>query len=67
MLFRSKLEEALAALIRRKPLSEYGVTEEICDQMAELVIAEQQRLMTNTYVEMDKEAVKSLYLQVLND
>ncbi len=62
-----KLEEALAALIRRKPLSEYGVTEEICDQMAELVIAEQQRLMTNTYVEMDKEAVKSLYLQVLND
>ena len=56
-----------AALIRRKPLSEYGVTEEICDQMAELVIAEQQRLMTNTYVEMDKEAVKSLYLQVLND
>lgn len=60
-----KLEEALSALIRRKPLSEYGVTEETCDKMADLVIAEQQRLMTNTYVPMDKEIVKELYLKVL--
>ena len=59
-------EEALATLIRRKPLREYGVTEEICEQMADLVIAEQQRLMTNTYVEMDKEDVLKLYLEVLD-
>ncbi len=61
-----KLEEALSTLIRRKPLREYGVTEEICEQMADLVIAEQQRLMTNTYVEMDKEDVLKLYLEVLD-
>ncbi|MBQ0060048.1 MAG: 4-hydroxybutyrate dehydrogenase [Lachnospiraceae bacterium] len=59
------LEEALCSLIRRKPLREYGVNEEICAEMADLVIEQQQRLMTNTYVEMDYNDVYNLYLQCL--
>ncbi|MFV0527697.1 MAG: 4-hydroxybutyrate dehydrogenase [Lachnospiraceae bacterium] len=60
-----RLEDTLSALIKRKPLREYGVTEEICGQMAKLVIEQQQRLMTNTYVPMDEETVRNLYLEVL--
>ena len=45
--------------------SPLGAVNNLNDQ-ADLVIAEQQRLMTNTYVEMDKEDVLKLYLEVLD-
>ncbi len=61
-----KLEETLAALIKVKPLTEYGVTEEICRKMAEICYAKQQRLLTNTYVEMDTEEIYKLYMKVYN-
>ena len=60
-----KLEETLASLIKVKPLSEYGVTKEICRQMADSCWDQQQRLLTNTYVEVNADIIYDLYLKVL--
>jgi len=61
-----KLEEALSSLIKVKPLKEYGVTEEICRQMADTCWEQQQRLLTNTYVEVNADIIYDLYMQLLN-
>ncbi len=60
-----KLEETLSTLIRRKPLREYGVTEESIETMADLVIEQQQRLLQKTYVDVDRDTIRDLYLKVL--
>ncbi len=60
-----ELESALSKLIRRKPLHEYGVTREDVETMADLVIDQQQRLLNKTYVPVDRDTIRDLYLQVL--
>ena len=60
-----KLEELLSSLIKVKPLREYGVTEATCRQMAETCWEQQQRLLTNTYVEVDTETIYNLYMKLL--
>lgn len=61
-----KLEETLASLIKIKPLSEYGVTPEICKEMSQTCWEQQQRLLTNTYVEVNTDIIYDLYMKVYN-
>ncbi len=60
-----ELEKALARLIRRKPLREYGVTRDDVETMADLVVTQQQRLLNKTYVPVKRDTIRDLYLKVL--
>ncbi len=56
-----KLEDLLNIFIPRKKLSEYGMKEEEIEEFTNIVINEQQRLMANNYIFLDKEAVYKIY------
>lgn len=56
-----KLEELLNQLLPKKALHEYGVKEEEVRLFAESVIANQQRLLANSFVPMNTGLVESIY------
>ncbi len=55
------LEELLNFFIKRKSLSEYGVKLEELEEFTELVMTQQQRLMANNYITLEKEDVYKIY------
>lgn len=57
----SELEQLLNYFIPRKKLSEYGVTEEELYEFTELVMTQQQRLMANNYILLNKVDVYNIY------
>lgn len=59
------LEELLEEIFHRKPLHEYGVTEEELPCLADTVIEKQQRLTANNYVTLDKETMIEIYRSLL--
>ncbi len=58
------LAKRLGDIISRKPLREYGMTEEETDSFAASVIEKQQRLLVNSYVPMDEKAIARIYKQL---
>lgn len=59
-----KLEELLNVLIPKKPLHEYGVTEQDLIDFTESVMVNQGRLMANNFVELDKDRVYKIYREL---
>jgi len=59
------LEDTLSSLIKRKALSEYGVTEDRIPDMADLVIEKQQRLLVNNCVPFDRDTIIRIYRELL--
>ncbi len=58
------LEDLLNVMIPKKPLHEYGVTEQDLVEFTESVIVNQGRLMANNFVELDKERVYKIYKEL---
>jgi 4-hydroxybutyrate dehydrogenase len=56
-----EIEELLNNLIDKKPLSEYGVSEQGLKEFTYSVIKKQERLMANNYVKLEKEQVYDIY------
>ncbi|MCD8231518.1 MAG: 4-hydroxybutyrate dehydrogenase [Clostridiales bacterium] len=59
-----ELEKLLNVLIPKKPLHEYGVTEQDLTDFTESVMVNQGRLMANNFVELDKERVYKIYREL---
>ena len=53
--------EAARAILKRKPLREYGVTKADIDAFTDNVMTKQGRLTANNYVPLDAAAVKAIY------
>ncbi|MCC8151617.1 MAG: iron-containing alcohol dehydrogenase [Lachnospiraceae bacterium] len=53
-----------AVLIPKKPLHEYGVTEQDLADFTESVMVNQGRLMANNFVELDKDRVYKIYKEL---
>lgn len=58
-----KLAALEEKILHLKPLREYGFKEEDIDVFAESVLANQQRLVTNSYVPLTKELIKEIYAE----
>ncbi len=56
-----ELAKLLDKIVQRKPLREYGVTKEDIDTFTDNVMTKQGRLMANNYVELNADAVKTIY------
>ncbi len=59
-----ELEKLLNVLIPKKPLHEYGVTEQDLADFTESVMVNQGRLMANNFVELDKDRVYKIYKEL---
>ncbi len=59
-----KLDEFLGQILRKKPLSEYGMTEDQAAVFAKSTIENQQRLLGNNYVELSEEEIKEIFLKM---
>ena len=57
----SELEKLLDSIIARKPLREYGVSEDDLKEFSEIVMTKQGRLMSNNYAELSESDVYSIY------
>lgn len=57
----TEIEKLLNVLIPKKPLHEYGVSEEELKEFTENVMTKQGRLMVNTYTELTREIVYEIY------
>jgi len=55
------LEQLLDRLLPLKPLREYGMTSEEIDSFTDSVLAEQQRLLANNYVALDRACIRAIY------
>ncbi|MDO4553108.1 MAG: 4-hydroxybutyrate dehydrogenase [Bacillota bacterium] len=56
-----ELEAFLNKLIVKKPLREYGMVEAQIDEFTEMTIANQQRLLANNYVFLEKEEIREIF------
>ncbi|AGK98995.1 4-hydroxybutyrate dehydrogenase [Clostridium pasteurianum] len=56
-----EIEKLLNVLIPKKPLHEYGVSEEELKEFTENVMTKQGRLMANNYTELTRETVYEIY------
>ncbi len=56
-----ELEKFLNQLIEKKPLREYGMTEEQIDEFTDSTIANQQRLLANNYVFLDRDEIRQIF------
>lgn len=59
-----ELEKLLDQLLPKKPLREYGVTQEDLQEFTESVITGQGRLMANNFVPLDKARVLKIYQEL---
>lgn len=57
----SNLNTLLETILHLKPLREYGFREEDIEIFADSVLENQQRLVTNSYVPLNKELIKDIY------
>jgi len=55
----------LDKVLPRQPLSELGINEQRCAQMAESVILNQQRLLNNNPIELSVEDIKQIYMRCM--
>lgn len=59
-----ELEKLLNHLIQKKPLHAYGMKEEEIETFADSVLANQQRLLANNFVELDRERMIKIYREL---
>ena len=59
-----ELENLLNLLIPKKPLHEYGVTEADLDEFTDSVLANQQRLLANNFVPLDRDRIYKIYQEL---
>ncbi len=60
-----ELEDLLnTAILQKKSLHEYGMTEPMIEKFTDSVIANQQRLLSNNYVFLDREALIDIYTKL---
>ena len=60
-----RLFELLEFVLTRQPLSELGVDEGKCTEMAQSVIENQQRLLNNNPIELSQEQMKTIYMRCM--
>ena len=58
------LEKLLNCLLKKKPLHEYGMKKEQIAEFADSVIANQQRLMANNFVFLDRDRLIKIYTEL---
>ena len=56
-----ELEKFLNKLIVKKPLREYGMVESQIDEFTDMTIANQQRLLANNYVFLDRDEIREIF------
>ena len=56
-----KLDEFLGQILRKKPLREYGMTEDQAVEFAKSTVENQQRLLGNNYVELSEEEIADIF------
>ncbi|NLP30326.1 MAG: 4-hydroxybutyrate dehydrogenase, partial [Clostridiales bacterium] len=56
-----ELEKFLNKLIVKKPLREYGMTEAQIDEFTDMTIENQQRLLANNYVFLDRDEIREIF------
>jgi len=56
-----ELEELLSTIIERKQMRKYGVLQPEIEEFADSVIANQQRLLGNNYVALDRDKIIEIY------
>ena len=59
-----ELEKLLNHLIQKKPLHEYGMKEEEIELFTDSVIENQQRLLKNNFVELDRDRMIKIYREL---
>lgn len=59
-----KLDEILGKLIEKKPLREYGMTEAQIDEFTDMTIENQQRLLSNQYIELSRDDLAAIFRSV---
>ncbi len=60
----AELESMLDQLIARKPLSEYGMTKEQIDTFTDSTLENQQRLLANNYVPLDRGELREIFAKL---
>ncbi|NLT48527.1 MAG: 4-hydroxybutyrate dehydrogenase, partial [Clostridiales bacterium] len=48
-------------LIAKKPLREYGMVESQIDEFTDMTIANQQRLLANNYVFLERDEIREIF------
>lgn len=56
-----KLDEVLNTILPKHKLHEYGMTKDMIQSWASSVVKEQQRLLKNSYMHMDEDAIAEVY------
>lgn len=59
-----ELEKLLNHIIQKKPLRAYGMKEEEIDEFTDSVIANQQRLLSNNFVFLDRDRIYKIYKEL---
>lgn len=59
-----ELDQLLGCLITKKPLHEYGMTEEEIELFTESVVENQQRLLVNNFVPFDRDRIRKVYKEL---
>lgn len=59
-----ELENLLNKILQKKALHEYGMTREQIEEFADSVIANQQRLMSNNFVFLDRDRLIKIYTEL---
>ncbi len=59
-----KLDEFLGQILRKKPLREYGMTEDQAAVFAKSTVENQQRLLGNNYVELSEEEIAEIFMEM---
>ena len=59
-----KLEELLNHILPHRALHEYGVTEQDLDEFTDSVLANQQRLLRNNFVPLDRDRIYKIYKEL---
>ncbi len=59
-----RLEKLLDTILARKPLRDFGVTEDDIAAFTEIVMTKQGRLMNNNYAPLDSEIVRGIYASI---
>jgi 4-hydroxybutyrate dehydrogenase len=60
----AELEKLLSCIMERKPLSAYGMTKEEIQSFTDSVIANQQRLLANNFVFLDRDRIVKIYTEM---
>lgn len=61
------LFKTVDSVLKKQPLKEYGVNREIVNEFAVSVYAQQQRLLSNSYIPVNTELLKEIYSDCLGE